>query len=115
MDDPSRARKVTVRVVRNETWNLTYDSQGQLIEIQQSSSQNGVEYQYDGFGRRIKTIDNVSSITREYVYAGSTLIAEKVNNAWVDHTYGLGLTQRGNTYQHWSRCAPQASRAERIR
>jgi RHS repeat-associated protein len=53
-------------------------------------------------GRRVKTIDNVSSITREYVYAGSTLIAEKVNGSWVNHTYGLGLAQRGDTYQHWS-------------
>jgi RHS repeat-associated protein len=50
----------------------------------------------------VKTIDNVSSTTREYVYAGSTLIAEKVNNTWVNHTYGLGLAQRGDTYQHWS-------------
>jgi len=43
----------------------------------------------------------VSSITREYVYAGSTLTAEKVNGSWVNHTYGLGLAQRGETYQHW--------------
>jgi len=57
---------------------------------------------YDGLGRRVKTIDNVSSITREYVYAGSTLIAEKVNGSWVNCTYGLGLAQRGETYRHWS-------------
>jgi RHS repeat-associated protein len=44
----------------------------------------------------------VSSTTREYVYAGSTLIAEKVNGSWVNHTYGLGLAQRGETYQHWN-------------
>jgi hypothetical protein len=44
-----------------------------------------------------KMVDNVSSITREYVYAGSTLIAEKVSNNWVNYTYGLGLAQRGNT------------------
>jgi RHS repeat-associated protein len=37
-----------------------------------------------------------------YVYAGSTLIAEKVNGSWVNHTYGLGLAQRGDTYQHWN-------------
>jgi YD repeat-containing protein len=64
---------VTVRVVGNETWNLTYDSQNQLIEIQREGAQNEVEYEYDGLGRRVKTIDNVSSTTREYVYAGSTL------------------------------------------
>jgi hypothetical protein len=73
-----------------------------LIEIQREGAQNGVAYEYDGLGRRVKTIDNVSSITREYVYAGSTLIAEKVNNSWVDHTYGLELAQRGDTYQHWN-------------
>jgi hypothetical protein len=61
-----------------------------------------LNYDRDGFGRRVKSIDNVSSITREYVYAGSTLIAEKVNSSWVNHTYGLGLAQRGDTYQHWS-------------
>jgi RHS repeat-associated protein len=93
---------VTVRVVGNDTWNLTYDSQNQLIAIQREGAQNGVEYEYDGLGRRVKTVDNVSSITCEYVYAGSTLIAEKVNTSWTDHVYGLGLTQRGNTYQHWN-------------
>jgi RHS repeat-associated protein len=28
--------------------------------------------------------------------------AKKVNSSWVNHTYGLGLAQRGDTYQHWS-------------
>jgi RHS repeat-associated protein len=93
---------VTVRVVGNDTWNLSYDSQNQLIAIQREGAQSGVEYEYDGLGRRVKTVDNVSSITCEYVYAGSTLIAEKVNSSWTDHVYGLGLTQRGNTYQHWN-------------
>jgi RHS repeat-associated protein len=27
---------------------------------------------------------------------------ESLNPSWTDHVYGLGLTQRGNTYQHWS-------------
>jgi hypothetical protein len=26
----------------------------------------------------------------------------KGNTSWTEHVYGLGLTQRGNTYQHWN-------------
>lgn len=29
--------------------------------------------------------------------------AEKINTSWTDHVYGLGLTQRGDTFQHWDR------------
>jgi RHS repeat-associated protein len=30
------------------------------------------------------------------------MISATLNTAWTDHVYGLGLTQRGNTYQHWN-------------
>jgi RHS repeat-associated protein len=38
------------------------------------------------------------------ILPGQVCFANRLNgnNIWVNHTYGLGLAQRGDTYQHWS-------------
>ncbi|MCW5935625.1 MAG: hypothetical protein KIT45_15195 [Fimbriimonadia bacterium] len=81
---------------------MTYDSQNQLVEIQQDGVEESVEYEYDGLGRRIKTVDHVSSLTREYLYSGNTMMAEKVGNQWTSHAYGAGRIQRGDDFQYWN-------------
>lgn len=57
----------------NHVWQLGYEIEGRVVSIQQEGQLGGVINEYDGLGRCTKSIDNVSGVTREFVYAGSRL------------------------------------------
>ena len=61
-----------------------------------------VSYEYDGVGRRVRTVDGVSGVVVEYAYVGDTLVAERCGNEWVPMVYGLDLLQRGGVSQYWT-------------
>ncbi|MEO0249138.1 MAG: RHS repeat-associated core domain-containing protein, partial [candidate division WOR-3 bacterium] len=102
---------VVLRQVGNQSWGLSYDVEDRLVGIRlqgkagvglEGHQDARVENFYDGLGRRVKEINHLTNTVREFVYAGGTLIAEKVNGSWVPMVYGLELAQRNGLYQHWS-------------
>ncbi len=93
---------VVVRRVQGQEWHLQYDVLGQVVRIQQAGAVSGVDYVYDGLGRRVKTVDGVANRVVEYAYSGSTLLGERVDGQWTLHTYGFGLLERGDVGQQWS-------------
>ena len=70
--------------------------------IRRSDASAGVSYEYDGAGRRVRTVDGVSGVVVEYAYVGDTLVAERRGNEWVAMVYGLDLLQRGGVNQYWT-------------
>jgi len=70
--------------------------------IRRSDASAGVSYEYDGAGRRVRTVDGVSGVVVEYAYVGNTLVAERRGNEWVPMVYGLDLLQRGGVSQYWT-------------
>jgi RHS repeat-associated protein len=70
--------------------------------IRRSDASAGVSYEYDGAGRRVRTVDGVSGVVVEYAYVGDTLVAERRGNEWVPMVYGLDLLQRGGVSQYWT-------------
>ncbi len=70
--------------------------------IRRSDASAGVSYEYDGAGRRVRTVDGVSGVVVEYAYVGNTLVAERRGNEWIPMVYGLDLLQRGGVSQYWT-------------
>jgi RHS repeat-associated protein len=70
--------------------------------IRRSDASAGVSYEYDGVGRRVRTVDGVSGVVVEYAYVGDTLVAERRGNEWIPMVYGLDLLQRGGVSQYWT-------------
>ncbi len=62
----------------------------------------GVSYEYDGLGRRVRTVDSMANEVLEYAYSGNTLVAKRRGNEWIPMVYGLELLQRGAVNQYWS-------------
>ena len=93
---------VTLRRVNGESWELGYDSEGNLVRLKRQGANVGWVYSYDGLGRRVKA--RLGSNTLEFLYgAGDTVLAERANGgAWTVHSFGAGLYQRGSDYLHWS-------------
>jgi len=81
---------------------LTYDAEDNVVSIRRADAAAGVSYEYDGLGRRVRTVDGVANTVREYAYSGNTLIAERRGNEWIPMVYGLDLLQRGDINQYWS-------------
>jgi len=93
---------VTTRVMDGVSWTLSYDAQDNVISIRRSDAPSGVSYEYDGLGRRVRTVDSVANQVIEYAYSGSALIAERRGNEWVPMVYGFDLLQRGAVNHYWS-------------
>ncbi|GBC92976.1 tRNA3(Ser)-specific nuclease WapA [bacterium HR15] len=93
---------VVVRRVNGETWELGYDSEGNLVRLKRQGASVGWVYTYDGLGRRVKA--QLGSNTLEFLYgAGDSVLAERANGgAWVVDSFGAWLYQRGSDYLHWS-------------
>ena len=70
--------------------------------IRRSDASAGVSYEYDGAGRRVRTVDGVSGVVVEYAYVGDTLVAERRGNEWIPMVYGANLLQRGGVNQYWT-------------
>jgi len=70
--------------------------------IRRSDASAGVSYEYDGAGRRVRTVDGVSGVVVEYAYVGNTLVAERRGNEWIPMVYGANLLQRGGVNQYWT-------------
>jgi RHS repeat-associated protein len=70
--------------------------------IRRSDASAGVSYEYDGAGRRVRTVDGVSGVVVEYAYVGDTLVAERRGNEWIPMVYGANLLQRGGVSQYWT-------------
>jgi RHS repeat-associated protein len=70
--------------------------------IRRSDASAGVSYEYDGAGRRVRTVDGVSGVVVEYAYVGDTLVAERRRNEWIPMVYGANLLQRGGVSQYWT-------------
>ncbi|MEM2592840.1 MAG: RHS repeat-associated core domain-containing protein, partial [Thermofilaceae archaeon] len=92
---------VVVRRVNGESWELGYDSEGNLVHLKRQGALVGWVYTYDGLGRRVKA--QLGSNTIEFLYgAGETLLAERANGgAWVYNSYGVVMYQRGGEWQYW--------------
>ena len=73
-----------------------------MVGVRRANASVGVSYEYDGLGRRVRTVDGVANEVVEYAYSGNTLIAERRGNEWIPMVYGLELLQRGAVNQHWS-------------
>jgi RHS repeat-associated protein len=69
--------------------------------IRRADASAGVSYEYDGAGRRVRTVDGVSGVVVEYAYVGDTLVAERRGNEWIPMVYGANLLQRGGVSQYW--------------
>jgi RHS repeat-associated protein len=96
---------VIVRRVNGESWELGYDSEGNLVSLKskrQGADNAGWVYTYDGLGRRVKA--QLGSNTLEFLYgAGDSVLAERANDgAWTVNSFGAGLYQRGSDYLHWN-------------
>jgi len=66
---------VAVRRVGNETWELGYDVEGNLVSLQKEQDSGvGWVYEYDGLGRRVRAVRG--SLEVVYLYSGDTLVAE---------------------------------------
>jgi len=76
------------------------DSTGSLSRHRECQAE--VFYEYDGAGRRVRTVDGVSGVVVEYAYVGDTLVAERRGNEWIPMVYGLDLLQRGGVSQYWT-------------
>ncbi len=81
---------------------MQYNGLGQVVRIQGAGVSAGVQYVYDGLGRRVATMDGVANRVVEYAYSGNSLPGERVDGQWVSHTYGFGLLERGGVLHHWS-------------
>ncbi|GBC93655.1 tRNA3(Ser)-specific nuclease WapA [bacterium HR15] len=88
--------------MNGETWELGYDSEGNLVRLKRQGASVGWVYTYDGLGRRVKA--QLGSNTLEFLYgAGDSVLAERANGgAWVVQSFGAWLYQRGNDYLHWN-------------
>ena len=73
-----------------------------MVGIRRADAATGVSYEYDGLGRRVRTVDSVANTVIEYAYSGNTLIAERRGNEWIPMVYGLDLLQRGDINQYWN-------------
>jgi len=93
---------VTVRVWDGVTWLMSYDAENNLVSIRRAGASAGVSYEYDGAGRRVRTVDGVSGVVVEYAYVGDTLVAERRGNEWIPMVYGANLLQRGGVNQYWT-------------
>ncbi len=99
-------RNVVVRRVNGESWQLGYDSEGNLTSLQKAGDSVGWEYSYDGLGRRVRS--ERGGVVVNYLYSGDTLVAEGNGLDWVYYGYGLVMYARGgvspstDAYQHWS-------------
>ena len=93
---------VTVRVWDGVTWLMSYDAENNLVSVRRADASAGVSYEYDGAGRRVRTVDGVSGVVVEYAYVGDTLVAERRGNEWIPMVYGLDLLQRGGVSQYWT-------------
>ncbi|MFN4032181.1 MAG: hypothetical protein ACK4ME_00940 [Fimbriimonadales bacterium] len=93
---------VTMRVWDGVSWVLSYDAEDNVVGIRRVDASVGVSYEYDGLGRRVRTVDGVANEVIEYAYSGNTLIAERRGNEWIPMVYGLELLQRGAVSQYWS-------------
>jgi hypothetical protein len=76
------------------------DSTGSLSRHRECQAE--VSYEYNGAGRRVRTVDGVSGVVVEDAYVGNTLVAERRGNEWVPMVYGLDLLQRGGVNQYWT-------------
>ena len=93
---------VTVRVWDGVTWQMSYDAENNLVSVRRAGASAGVSYEYDGAGRRVRTVDGVSGSVVEYAYVGDTLVAERRGNEWIPMVYGENLLQRGGVSQYWT-------------
>jgi RHS repeat-associated protein len=93
---------VTERVWDGVTWLMSYDAENNLVSVRRAGASAGVSYEYDGAGRRVRTVDGVSGVVVEYAYVGDTLVAERRGNEWIPMVYGLDLLQRGGVSQYWT-------------
>ncbi len=97
---------VVVRRVNGESWQLGYDSEGNLTSLQRVGDSVGWEYSYDGLGRRVRS--ERGGVVVNYLYSGDTVVAEGNGTNWVYYGYGLAMYARGgvspstDAYQHWS-------------
>ena len=76
------------------------DSTGSLFRHRECQVE--VSYEYDGAGRRVRTVDGVSGVVVEYAYVDDTLVAERRGNEWIPMVYGANLLQRGGVNQYWT-------------
>jgi RHS repeat-associated protein len=93
---------VTVRVWDGVSWLMSYDAENNLVGVQRAGASAGVSYEYDGLGRRVRTVDGVSGVVVEYAYVGDTVVAERRGNEWLPMVYGANLLQRGDVNQYWT-------------
>ncbi|MFQ3611371.1 MAG: RHS repeat-associated core domain-containing protein, partial [Fimbriimonadales bacterium] len=92
---------VIVRRANGETWQLGYDSEGNLTSLRKVGEAVGWEYQYDGLGRRVGAARG--GVGHRYLYgAGDTLLAEGSGRNWVYYGYGGAMYRANETYQHWN-------------
>ncbi|GIV10105.1 MAG: hypothetical protein KatS3mg019_2196 [Fimbriimonadales bacterium] len=93
---------VVVRRINGETWELNYDSEGNLVSLKRQGATVGWVYTYDGLVRRVKA--QLGTNVQEFLYGvGDAVLAERANGgAWVVQSFAGALYQRGNDYLHWS-------------
>jgi RHS repeat-associated protein len=100
---------VVKRRVGNETWELGYDAEGNLVRLQKQGEVGWV-YEYDGLGRRVRAVRGTLEVV--YLYSGDTLVAEGSRQRssdpfqWVYYGYGGSMYQQvsnaGTEYKHWN-------------
>ncbi len=93
-----------VRRANGETWLLGYDAEGNLVSLQKQGEAVGWVYEYDGLGRRVRSVRGTLEVA--YLYSGDTLVAERTNGNWVYYGYGGAMyaqtSSTGMEYKHWS-------------
>ncbi len=97
---------VVVRRVNGESWQLGYDSEGNLVSVRREGDSVGWVYSYDGLGRRVWS--ERGGVVVNYLYSGDTVVAEGNGTNWVYYGYGSAMYARGgvspstDTFQHWN-------------
>ncbi len=92
---------VIVRRANGETWQLGYDSEGNLVHLKRQGANVGWVYTYDGLGRRVRA--QLGGNTLQFLYgAGDAVLAERASGgAWTVLSFGYNLYAVGNEYYHW--------------
>ncbi|GIV11577.1 MAG: hypothetical protein KatS3mg020_1068 [Fimbriimonadales bacterium] len=72
-----------MRRINGETWELSYDSEGNLVRVKRQGATVGWVYTYDGLVRRVKA--QLGTNVQEFLYGvGDAVLAERANGgAWL--------------------------------
>ncbi|GIV04941.1 MAG: hypothetical protein KatS3mg016_0516 [Fimbriimonadales bacterium] len=67
-----------VRRVNGASWELGYDSEGNLVSLKRQGATVGWVYTYDGLGRRVRA--QLGTNVQEFLYGvGDAVLAERAN------------------------------------